>query len=316
MADYTANVSGGKGKIILPWVLFAVTAIGFIIYAIVSGGNQSNVSTGNVGEDAVATVDGEAITANELYQLMVSAVGQQALDQLITEKLIDREAAKANIQVTDADINAELEEIKANFPDQATFEMQLQYMGLTEERFKQQLVPELKLRKLLEPQIEVTDEEVQKYYEDNKATKYETPDQIRASHILVKDKALAEQILAEIKGGADFAELAKQHGTDGTKDAGGDLGFFGKGEMVKPFEEAAFALEVGEVSGVVETEFGYHIIKLTDKKPASTTPFEEVEDEIKQTLLDQKLSERASTYVEELRDAAKIENALSPENAA
>ncbi|MEG1584248.1 MAG: peptidylprolyl isomerase, partial [Anaerovorax sp.] len=109
-------------------------------------------------------------------------------------------------------------------------------------------------------------------------------DEIRASHILFdkKDKAKAEEVLAKLQAGGSFEDMAKQYGTDGTKDNGGDLGYFGKGKMVEPFEKAAFALEKGQMSELVETEFGWHIIKVTDKKEYK--PYEEVEASIKNEL--------------------------------
>ncbi|HZG75014.1 MAG TPA: peptidylprolyl isomerase [Paenibacillus sp.] len=307
------NQAGGKGKIILPWVLFAATAVGFGAYAIVQA-NQSNVSTGNVGEEAVATVDEDKITANDLYQLMLKQVGPQAVDQLIVERLLDKEAAKQNVSVTDADYDKEIGKIKEqNGWDDATFNEQLKGAGFTLDELKEQMKPQIVLTKLVEPQIQVTDEELQTYYEENKA-QYETPEQVKASHILVETKAEADDLLAQIKGGADFAELAKAHSKDGSAAQGGDLGFFGKGQMVAPFEEAAFALEIGEVSEVVESEFGFHIIKLTDKKAAATATFEEKKEEIRETVFQQKLGERTTAYVEELRSAAKIENSLAKED--
>ncbi|HZG88529.1 peptidylprolyl isomerase [Paenibacillus sp.] len=310
-----AGAGGGKGKIILPWALFAATAIGFAVYAGVQA-NEPNVSTGNVGDEAVATVDNEAITANELYQTMLKQVGSQAVDQLITERLINRAAAAQNIQVTDEDLNAEIEKIKANFPDEATFNQQLAMAGYTLESLKEQLSPQVKLTKLVEPEIQVTDEDIQSYYDENKAS-YETPEQVRASHILVDSKEEAEKLLADLKGGADFAELAKEHSKDtGSAVNGGDLNYFGKGQMVPEFEEAAFALDVGQVSDIVESQYGFHIIKVTDKKAATTATLEEKKEEIRETLFEQKVNERSTAYLEELRSAAKIENSLATEEAA
>jgi len=310
-AQTNRGAAAGKGKVILPWVLFAATAIGFGAYAAVQA-NEPNVSTGNVGEEAVATVDDEAITANELYQAMLKQYGAQTVDQLITERLINRAAAEANIEVTEADVNAEIDKIKANFPDEATFNQQLELAGFTLESLKEQMEPQVKLTKLVEPQVQVTDEDLQTYYDENKAN-YETPEQVRASHILVDSREEAEEILAQLKGGADFAKLAQERSKDGSAANGGDLDFFGRGAMVAPFEEAAFALEVGAISDVVESEFGFHIIKVTDKRAAGTTPFEDVKEEIRETLHSQRLSERTQTYIEELRTAAKIENSLAPE---
>lgn len=313
---YNDGAGGGNGKIILPWVLFGLTAFGFIAYAIVQGGaEQSNVTTGNVGEEAVATIDDETITANEVYELMLRQVGSQAVDQLITERLVNRAATAANIQVTDEDIDKELEPIKASFPDDETFNMQLEMAGFTLDSFKEQIAMQVRLEKLVEPQVEVTEEDLQAYYDQNKA-QYETGEQVRASHILVDTKEEADEILALIEGGADFAELAKERSKDGSAAQGGDLNFFGRGQMVAPFEEAAFALEIGEVSDVVESQFGFHIIKLTDKKAAGTATFEEKKEEIRETVTQQKMSQRMSAYLEELRSAAKIENALDKEAGA
>jgi foldase protein PrsA len=307
----TGGAAGGKGKIILPWVLFGATAIGFLTFALTQD-NEPNVSTGNVGEEAVATVDEETITANDVYQLMLKQVGAQAVEQLITERLVDREASKANIEVTDADLNAEIDRIKANFPDDDTFNQQLMAAGYTLEALKAQLVSQVKLTKLVEPQVELTDADLQTYYDQNKAS-YETPEQVRASHILVETREEAEEILTKIKGGSDFAELAKEHSKDGSAAQGGDLNYFGKGQMVPAFEEAAFALEVGGVSDIVESQYGFHIIKLTDKKAPATATFEEKKEEIRETLFEQKVAERTQSYIEELRSAAKIQNSLATE---
>src|SRR5690606_24013284 len=128
-------------------------------------------------------------------------------------------------------------------------------------------------------------------------SQFETPEQVRASHILVDEKAKAEELLAQLKNGADFAELAKEHSKDGSAAQGGDLDYFGRGRMVAPFEEAAFALNVGEISDVVESQFGFHIIKLTDKKAAETATFEDKKEEIQKTVFDGKLNERMSGYI-------------------
>jgi foldase protein PrsA len=305
------GAAGGKWKVIIPWVLFGATAIGFAAYAAAQGGNAS-VSRGNVGEEAVATVNEDVITANDLYELMLKQVGPQAVDQLITERLVNKKAEEANITVTEEDLNAEIDKIKANFPDEATFEQQLQQAGFTIESLKEQLSSQVKLTKLVEPEIKVTDEDIKKYYEENKAS-YATPEQVRASHILVETKEEAEEIVALLKGGADFAELAKERSKDGSAAQGGDLGFFGKGQMVPEFEEAAFALAPGEVSGVVESQYGFHIIKVVEKKAAETPTLEAKKEEIRETLFQQKVSERTRTYIEELRSAAKIENSLAAE---
>ena len=142
------------------------------------------------------------------------------------------------------------------------------------------------------------------------------PEAMRASHILLKAdtpetkavaKTKADDLLTQIKGGADFAALAKQHSNDGSAPNGGDLGFFPRGQMVKAFEEAAFALKPGEVSPIVETEFGYHIIKGAEHRDARTVPLAEVSDRIAQALRQQKQQALAQEYVQSLKTKGKVE---------
>jgi len=148
----------------------------------------------------------------------------------------------------------------------------------------------------VQDRVELTDEDIEYYYDDNKETRFYAPDQVRASHILLKTNSemseeqkselrqRAEELAVEAKGGADFAELAKEHSEDSSADRGGDLGFFGEGAMVKPFSDAAFSLEIGQVSDVVESPFGFHVIKLMEKKPAGYQPLDEVRDRIERSL--------------------------------
>jgi peptidyl-prolyl cis-trans isomerase D len=165
----------------------------------------------------------------------------------------------------------------------------------------------------------VTATEVQQYYNSNIA-QYQTPEQVRASHILLttngKDEAAvrkqAEELLAQAKAGADFAELARKFSEDeGSKVNGGDLDYFSRGRMVPPFEAAAFAMEPGQISDIVTSQFGLHIIKVADKKPAVTRPFEEVrpqiEDQLKRQRVDQQLAARAGTLATEIGNAADLD---------
>lgn len=151
---------------------------------------------------------------------------------------------------------------------------------------------------------EITDEEVAAYYTDN-------PDQfvideVTASHILVEDENLATELIAELKAGADFAELAKEHSIDGSAADGGSLGTFGRGAMVPEFETAAFALEVGEISDVVQSQFGYHIIKVTDKMQGNES-YEDSEADIRANLENTSLTELYLEWITKLRDEFGIE---------
>ncbi|WP_199614532.1 peptidylprolyl isomerase [Paenibacillus alkalitolerans] len=310
--DNGEKAAGNKVlRTVLPWVLFGATAVGFAAYAFAQDGNGPAAGGGgNVGSEAVAKVDDETITANELYDFLVSQGGAQAVDQLITERLVDNAAKKSNIKVTDEELNAEVDKIKEQMGGQEAFDQALVQYGLTVDKLKEQLVTQVQLTKLLAPQIKITDEDLKKYYDENKE-QFSTPEQVRASHILVETKEEAEAIVKQLKEGADFAELAEEKSKDpGSAAKGGDLDFFGKGQMMPEFEEAAFKTPVGELSGIVETDYGFHIIKVTDKKEAKTPTFDEKKEEIRETLVQQQTNEKSQAYIEELRSKAKIENYL------
>ncbi|KAI7244482.1 hypothetical protein KC345_g12150, partial [Hortaea werneckii] len=135
---------------------------------------------------------------------------------------------------------------------------------MTIDDLKKQMPLQVEIRKLVEPKVTVTDDDISKYYDENKAT-FTQEEEVRASHILVETKEEADAIVKQLKDGADFATLAKEKSADtGSKDKGGDLDFFKRADMVAEFSDAAFKLKVGETSGAVKTDYGYHIIKVTD----------------------------------------------------
>jgi peptidyl-prolyl cis-trans isomerase C len=170
---------------------------------------------------------------------------------------------------------------------------------------KKRLVVESYLKKKVETEAQVSDADLQKFYEQNKE-KFKAPEQLKASHILVKSEAEAKDILAKIKAGGSFEELAKKNSSDSSAAKGGDLGWFGKGSMVPAFEKAAAALKEGQVSEVVKTDFGFHIIKLTGKRAAGIRPLDEVKDQIKGAIMPQKQQEIFQKIKEELKKNAKI----------
>jgi peptidyl-prolyl cis-trans isomerase C len=184
--------------------------------------------------------------------------------------------------------------------------------------------PGMKYQKLINRQFEgkvkITKEDAQKHYSENKV-RFETPEQVRASHILISPvsdpnidpnqakaeaKTKIEGLLKQIRAGADFATLAKANSSCPSSSKGGDLDYFGRGKMVPPFDKAAFALKVGQVSDVVETRFGFHIIRLTDRKESKVTPFEEAEKDIMFTLEQEKKQQIAEEYIESLKEKASI----------
>lgn len=170
---------------------------------------------------------------------------------------------------------------------------------------KKRVIVEAFLKKKVENDATLSDAELKKFYEQN-LDKFKAGEQIKASHILVKTEKEAKDLLSQIKAGGNFDELAKKNSVDSSASKGGDLGWFGKGSMVPVFEKAALALKEGEVSDVVKSDFGFHIIKLTGKRPAGTRPFEEVKEQIKTALMPTKQQEIFQKIKEELKKNAKI----------
>lgn len=297
----------------LGWmILSAVLVVALIVVLVkppfggVSGGSS----------EAVATVNGTKITKDQLYNLLVNANGKAALDNLIVENLVQQEMKANNITFTDQDVTDELEALKLQFGSEEAFQSALVQNGYTEEALREDMKLSTMIRKALESKTDVTDEEVKTYFDENKAMLGGSAEQVRASHILVDTKEEADAILADLKAGADFAETAKAKSKDGSAANGGDLDFFSRGQMVAPFEEAAFSLEVGAISDVVQSDFGYHIIKKTDYKAAVEPNFEEKKAAIRTLLVGQEARSQSEAWISEIRGKAKITNTLEEEAPA
>ncbi|MBW5446758.1 peptidylprolyl isomerase [Cohnella sp. CFH 77786] len=307
-----AAATARKASAPWPWIAVAMLAVAALVFVLVRENQQAGGGSGNA---VVGRMDGASFTKADLYEELVKQMpeGQaaSALDNLMLTKMVDLEAGKLGISVNDADVNAEIAKYKKSFPSDAEFESALQQSGMTMDRLKEQVDVTVKLRSIFEPQIKPTEDQLKKYYQDNQA-KYGTPEQIRASHILLPTKAEAEAVLAELKKGADFATLAKEKSTDpGSKDKGGDLDFFGKGVMNEPFETAAFKLQVGEISGVVESPNGFHIIKVTDKKAAVTPAYDTVKQQVKNDYLDAQIPAKINEWLEAKKKEYHYENLLA-----
>lgn len=221
------------------------------------------------GADSEVIVESSAgdITKEQLYEAMKDRYGEQVLRELVYSTVLSDK-----YEVTDEEVQKEIDNLKSQYGDQ--FETVLQQSGFkTEEQLKETMKVGLLQEKMAMKDIKVTDKEIEEHYNTLKP-------EIRASHILVADEATANEVKKKLDEGAKFEDLAKEYSTDpGSKDKGGDLDFFGAGVMVPEFEEAAYALKVGEVSGPVQSQHGFHIIKLTDKKELK--PLAEMKDEIK-----------------------------------
>ncbi len=263
--------------------------------------------------DTVAKVNGVKITKDQLYDALAASGGAQVLSQMIDTELVRQEAEKAGIKVTDADIEEELAYTKSLFGSDEEFEYAMMMYGTTLEQLKDNMYLNVQIRKILEPQVTVTDDEIQAYYAENLDI-YKTPEQVKASHIVLATREEAEAVRASLAGGADFAALAAEKSIDeATKDSGGELELFARGEREEVFEDALFALEVGKLSEVIESSEGFHVIKLAERHAEVVPGLDELEEEIKETLISDKINERSAVWIEELYAASDIENTFEAE---
>jgi peptidyl-prolyl cis-trans isomerase C len=219
----------------------------------------------------------------------------QALENLINFKLLLAEADKKDIQAEEKAIEEQISQISGRFQTPDQFREQLAAFGMTEEKLRDDVSNNLKISALLESALtqsaDLQEKEIEDFYK-NHSENFSTPESVQASHILIKveptdgpaEKEQKRQKIAtlqeEIKKGADFSQLAREHSDCPSKQRGGDLGSFSRGRMVKPFEDVAFQLKVGEVSGIVDTQFGYHLIKVTDRQEAQVESLEKSREKV------------------------------------
>lgn len=255
----------------------------------------------------VATVNGQGISRADLdRKLESSSAAKQALTQMVQQTLIDQYARDKKVDVTPAEIAKRRDEIKAKYPP-GQFDTLIKQQGYTEQDVQNIIKGSLVLEKAVAPQVHVSDADIKAYFDKNHAV-FDKPEQVRARHILVADQNTANMVMAKLKGGAKFEDLAKQYSTDpSSKDKGGELGFFGRGQMVPQFQDAAFGAKAGQVVGPVKSPFGYHIIQVEEKKPATHASLASTHDQIKQTLTQQQLNQAEPVFVQQLRTNAKIE---------
>ncbi len=291
-------------------------------------------------DDAVARVNGELISREEFDNIMASNISRfeaqnqqqfdenyrpqlerQVLDGLITRTLLEQEAESAGITVSDERLDQTLEQFKSQFPNESAYLMALEQEGFTEDEFVGELRRQLLIESLIQTEVydnvTVSEEMMRNFYDDNPQY-FDIPEQVSARHIILTtqgitdENALAakreelEEIRQEILDGADFEEVARERSEGPSASDGGNLGSFGRGQMVPEFEEAAFALEPGEISEVVETQFGYHIVQVTEKTPGRTESYDEAEENIRTFLTEQEQNVAVQHYLSDLRREAEI----------
>lgn len=261
--------------------------------------------------ETVAKVNGEKITKDELYEVLVEQSGAEGLNVLISEKIIDMEVRKQKIKIDEKDIENEIENLKESYGGEESLAAALQMNGLSMDDVNRSIAMNLKIEKLLESRISVTEEEKKQFFETNKAM-FAEAEQVKVSHILVETEEKAEELLAKLDEGSSFTELAQEYSIDETtKEQGGDLGYFSRGEMVEEFENAAFELEVDEISEPVQTDYGFHIIKLEDRMEAKEPSLEEAEEEIEDMIQKQKIQNQFESWLQEKYNEYEIDTFLN-----
>ena len=246
----------------------------------------------------------------------------QVLHQMIAEELLYQQSLKLGLKLDKGFVEHELETLKQRFGSDEQYQQILKRMQMTEPQLKEQMTRQAMLRKIVDQEvashITITKADAQKYFETNK-DKFHQPERVRAQHILIKvepgaddqKKSAARKKLEAIKkrilAGEDFGKLAKELSEGPSNVREGDLGYFTRGRMVKSFEDVAFSLAPNEVSGIVETQFGYHLIKVLDHQPEKDPTFEEVEPRIMAQLRNEMIQQKIEPYINKLREAAKVE---------
>lgn len=340
--SHKARVAGGLLTVLL--ILFS--------YACSQGqqsDKQVSSEASSPGEtspgDAAATVNGQAIPLSELQTAVRNVVmqngmdpgnldafmdqfGPRILDQLIDGELLFQASVESNHVAPEEDINKAFTELSGQYETPEAFQGEMEKRGFTEKTLKESIKKQMSIQKFIQetivPQAEVPDEMTREAYDQNRE-QFAQPEEVKASHILInsaesdpqekKDEALKkarEIAVSARKAGADFGELARKHSEGPSAPSGGDLGFFSRGRMVKPFEDAAFSMKVNEISDPVLTRFGYHIIKVTDRREAKTLPFEEVKDRLSQDLKNRMINELIGQKLSMLREKADVKVLFTP----
>ena len=288
--------------------------------------------------EVIARVNGESVTRQEIEDYVHNLEGRAGgpvpaeqrdriyrgiIDQLVGYKLLVQEAKARKIDVPDAEVNAKIDEVKKQFPSEDLFMQTLIDRKLSLDKMKADAKRDIAISRLIDaeiaPRIALKPLQVEEFYKNNQ-DKFTERERVRASHILIRfpegadaaakaqAKTKAQSVLKDVKAGKDFAALAKEHSQDpGSAVNGGDLGFFPQGQMVGPFNDVAFKLKPGATSDLVETEFGYHIIRVAEKQPGRTVPLEEVRPKVEEYLENLNKETETDAFVKSLRAKGKVE---------
>lgn len=259
------------------------------------------------GSGYVAKVDGEKILQAELDDALREQYGTEVLETLITNKMVELEAKKLGVTVSEDSIQSEYEELMESYGGEEALQEALEANGLTEKSVKENIRIYQLTKNVIATGIDITDEEVAQYF-DNNMESYGQQEEVVASEILLEDETTAKDVLKKLKAGEDFSELAKAYSIDSaTSENGGDIGTISRGQMDEALEEVVFGLEKNSISDIVQTSEGYHIIKVTDKVPAKEAVLEDVKADVYATILEERINEKYTSWLDEKQEEYKIE---------
>jgi len=332
MKIYVRNFSAGR----LICVIIVAVSLSLCALTVQAEKNEPSI-------DKIAIVNGSVITSEEFNRELsqvkqrilqqgvkisspqLEGIRNEILDNLINLELLFQESRNNGIKIEKEAIDSQMKLLKQKFPNDTEFEKFLSEQNLSDSALILKIKQGIAIQELIETQltnkIKISDEESKVFYDTNPDL-FKQSEQVKASHILIKVEPDADEmkkseakekiktIQLKLKKSEDFAALAKEFSECPSKTNGGDLGYFQRGQMVKSFEDVAFALKPKEISDIVETQFGYHLIKVVDKKPGKTIPYDNVKDDLAQHLKQEKTKEEVKIYIQKLREKSKIEKFL------
>ena len=254
----------------------------------------------------LVSTNGYKVTKGELdAKLEAMPVASQVLHSMVQQDLVFQYAKDHNIQVSEADIDSKINDIKQRLSDQQ-LDQALKQQGMTQQDLRDLMKEQIIVKDAVDQNLHVSDAQLQDYLNKNHAV-LDQPKQVRARHILVINLATAQMIEQKLKSGGDFAALAKQYSSDpGTKDKGGELGFFTQGAMVKEFSDAAFSMKPGQISQPVHSPYGWHVIQVEEIKPAQVATLANSRQKIKDQMLSSQEQMAVPDFMDKLMASSQV----------
>lgn len=291
----------------------AVVALAVGVTLLVAGAGGffagARYSQGNLPESkALATVNGEKITEQQVADKLISQYGSDTVSRLIEQRLVEQEAKKAGINITQADVDADINKIKSNFESDAAFQSALDQYGYTLAELQEDSKFRLNLTKLIEPTLDTSDATLKTYFDANQAQFDKR--EVNSRHILVATEEEAKAVKAQLDAGADFNTLAKEKSTDPSAATnGGEMGFNARGKMVTEYDNVVFSQPAGTISAPFQTQYGWHVAQTIEIK-GDAPNFDKQKAQIKEAYVQSQISSKAQEYLNNLKSNAKITNTL------